>query len=284
MQTQIKHSKYRNTGILFELLIRQIASDLMHAPESKAVDVLKKFFTKTELSKELNLYSAVLKASKLDEGKASMLISTIVEQSRQLNRDKLSKEKYNLIKEIKKHYNLDEFFKAKIKDYKVSAAIYTVLEAANAKSVTDTDQLVTNRVVILEHLTNPIDSLDQDPVMKQFASESRETKLLSYKFLIQKFNEEYLDFSPEQKEVLREYINSITETTKLREFINTKFEKIRNELVKEIKKVKDPVVKIKLQEVVKYVKPLSTRQRVKDEHLVSLMQYLELIKELKAVK
>ena len=124
----IKHSKFKNTGLLFELLVRQATSDLMSNKMPEAVRIFKKYFTNTELSKEYNLYTSVINAPKLTEGKADILISTIVEQASRLDKEKLSKEKYNLIREIKKHYDLDNFFKAKIEAYKIHAAVYTLLK------------------------------------------------------------------------------------------------------------------------------------------------------------
>jgi hypothetical protein len=106
----IKHSKYRNTGILFELLVRQTTSDLINNQDSKAVKILKKYFTNTELGKEYSLYNTFAVSTKLSEAKAEILISTIVEQYRKLNFEKISKLKYNLIKEIKHTYDLDNFF------------------------------------------------------------------------------------------------------------------------------------------------------------------------------
>ena len=106
----IKHSKYRNTGILFELLVRQTTSDLINNQDSKAVKILKKYFTNTELGKEYSLYNAITTSPKLSEAKAEMLISTVLEQYNKLDREKINKSKYNLIKEIKQNYDLDNFF------------------------------------------------------------------------------------------------------------------------------------------------------------------------------
>ena len=149
----IKHSKYKNTGVLFELLVRQATSDLMSNTDPKAVKIFKKYFTDTELAKEYNLYSTVLNAPKLNENKAEILVSTITEQAKKLDRVKLDKEKYNLIKEIKKHYDLDNFFKAKIEAYKIYASIYTLIENQISKEFSDTKQLITNKLALLEHIT-----------------------------------------------------------------------------------------------------------------------------------
>ena len=78
----IKHSKYRNTGVLFELLVRQTTSDLIKNQDSKAVKILKKYFTNTELGKEYTLYNTVIASPKLSEAKADMMVNTIVEQYR----------------------------------------------------------------------------------------------------------------------------------------------------------------------------------------------------------
>lgn len=282
MQTRIKHSKYRNSGILFELLIRQITSDMMYAKESKAIGILKKYFTGTELAKELSLYNSILKVTSLAEGKAEMLINTICDQSKKLNREKLEKEKYNLIKEVKKHYKLDDFFKAKIKDYKVSAAIYTILEAANSKSVVDTDQLFSNKEIVLEHVTeNPINKLPEDSPIKDFIQEDRDVKVLTYKFLVERFNQKYDTLSTQQKDILKEYINNISDTVQLKEFLNTKLAEVKSTLTKLSSKVSNKVTAIKLQEVVKNIEPISARQSIKDDHLITLMQYYELVKEIR---
>ena len=109
----IKHSKYRNTGVLFELLVRQTTSDLLNNRDSKAVKILKKYFTNTELGKEYSLYNTLASSNQLSEAKAEILISTLIEQYVKLDSEKIDKLKYNLIKEIKSNYDIEEFFKAK---------------------------------------------------------------------------------------------------------------------------------------------------------------------------
>jgi len=101
----IKHSKYKNTGILFELLVRQITSDTLSGKDSKATNILKKYFVKTELGKEYKLYETLSKHKKLTEGKAEVIINSVIESSKNLNRGTLKRQKYNLINEIQNHYN-----------------------------------------------------------------------------------------------------------------------------------------------------------------------------------
>lgn len=282
----IKHSKYKNTGILFELLVRQSTSDLMSNKDPKAVKIFKKFFTNTELAKEYNLYNSILNAPKLSEGKAEVLVSTIIEQAKKLDRVKLDKDKYNLIKEIKKHYDLDDFFKAKIDTYKIYASIYTLIENQLSKQLNNTKQIIANKLTLLEHVTK--ESLTErkvaSKVVEEFLKEDKEIRILAYKILIEKFNEKYATLSVEQKEVLREYINNVSDTKNLRAYLNTKLLEVKTELTVIKESVQDKVLKIKLNEVLTFVKPIGPNEAIKDEVLIGLMQYYQLISELKAIK
>ena len=280
----IKHSKYKNTGVLFELLVRQATSDLMSNKDPKAVKIFKKYFTNTELGKEYNLYSSVLNSPKLNETKAEILVTTIVEQAKKLDRVKLDKEKYNLIKEIKKSYDLDDFFKAKIETYKIYASIYTLIENQISTEVHDTKQIITNKLSLLEHITK--ESLTErkvaSKVVEEFMKEDKEIRILAYKILVEKFNDRYAGLSNEQRDLLKEYINNISDTTKLRTYLNTKLLEVKTEITSLKATTKDKVLQIKLNEVLNFIKPMNPNESIKDEVLIGLMQYYQLISELKA--
>ena len=278
----IKHSKYRNTGILFELLVRQTTSDLINNQDSKAVKILKRYFSNTELGKEYSLYSTFSASPTLSEAKAEILISTILEQYKKLDFEKINKLKYNLIKEIKNNYDLDNFFKAKVDNYKPFASIYTIFESQNAKSI-DTKQVLLNKINLLEHLTakDMTDSKAPKSLVEEFMKEDKEIRLLAYKILVEKFNNKYKDMSERQKEVLKEYITNVSDTKNLKEYLNSQLETIKNELTTLKESTKDPVVKIKLEEVLKFIKPIKENQSIKDEVITGILQYCDLIDELK---
>lgn len=282
----IKHSKYKNTGVLFELLVRQSTSDLMSNVDSKAVKIFKKYFTNTELSKEYNLYNTVLNAPKLNESKAEVLVNTIIEQAKKLDREKLDKEKYNLIREIKKHYDLDNFFKAKIDAYKVYASVYTLIENQLSSTMNDTKQIITNKLSLLEHITK--ETLTErkvaSKVVEEFMKEDKEIRVLAYRILVEKFNEKYSSLSAEQKDLLKEYINNISDTKKLKTYLNTRLLEVKTEIIGFKETTKDKVLKIKLNEVLNFIKPIAANESIKDEVLIGLMQYYQLISELKATK
>jgi hypothetical protein len=280
----IKHSKYRNTGILFELLVRQTTSDLLNNQDSKAVKILKKHFTNTELGKEYSLYSAFVTSPKLSEAKAEILISTILEQYKKLSHETLSKAKYNLIKEIKKTYNLEDFFKAKIENYKPYASVYTIFESQSSPN-SDTKQIVLNKINLLEHITHESIKDMQAPqsMVEELMNEDKEIRILTYKLLVEKFNKKYQGLSERQKGILKEYVSSISDSANLRKFLNAKLKEIKQELIEQTEKVEDKVTKIKAEEVVKFIKPLKEGIAIKDETITGILQYCELIDELKRV-
>ena len=279
---KIKHSKFKNPGILFELLVRQITVDTLRGADSPAIDMIKKYFVKTELGREYKLYETILKSRVLNEGRANMFISTAIDNSKKLNRSFLKKQKYNLIKEIKDCYKVEEFFGAKIKSYKELASLYTLIEGAHSEISTDTQQLIDNKITLLEFLTKQETSEERkQTVLEEFASYDKDTRILTYKVLIEKFNTKYDDLSKDQKQVLKEYINSVDSTPSLRNFYNSKIIELKSTLSEVINSIKDKTTQIKVNEVSKLLVELGKRDKVDSTNLVDLLQYYELIQEIK---
>ena len=283
---KIKHSKFKNTGILFELLVRQIASDTISGADSAAIGLVKKYFSKSELHKEHKLYQALVSTKALTEGKAESLINATLEISSRLNRSALRKEKYNLIKDIRESYGIEEFFKSKINNYSQYAAAYNLIEAHNSLEFVEPSQVIENKVTLLEHITRKEVSKEdvKDRVLEEYAKMDKGTRILAYKMLLEKFNEKYGDMSPAQKTVLKEYINNISDTGKLREFVNESYTAIKSQIVQLSKTVVDKTIQIKLNEVATFLKPLDKNQSVKDDNIIALLQFHQLIDELKSVK
>ena len=278
---KIKHSKYKNTGILFELLVRQITADTLKGSESKAITLLKEYFVKTELGREYKLYESLVKSKVLNEGRANIFISTTLENSKKFNRKALKKQKYNLINEIKKYYNLESFFGSKISNYKQIAAIYTLIESYNCKEVTDLDQINSNKITLLEFLTkSEVKKEDKDKVLKEFSSYDKDLRQLTYRVLLEKFNKKYDGLSVEQKEILKEFIYSVDSTPSLREFYNSKVNILKETLSKTSKNIKDKATQIKITEVAKLLVELDKNDKIDNDNLVDLLQYYELVKEI----
>jgi len=279
----IKHSKYKNTGILFELLVRQVTADTLNGVDSAAINLIQKYFVKSELGKEYKLYEALTKTTTLTEGKANVLIQTLLESSKKLNRRALKKEKYNLINEIKDSYNLEEFFKTKLPHYKVHAAYYMLSEVQNTEALVDTNIIVNNKMTLLEHLsTSDINGEKVEAeVLKEFQSYDKDTRMLTYRILMEKFNGKYDGLHTSQKEVLRQYVNSVDSTPVLREFYNTEVGKIKSQLTELLSQITDKAVQIKINEVSTLIEELDKTANVTSDNIVNILQYLELVEELK---
>ena len=283
MAQRVKHSKIKNTGILFELLSRQITVDVMNGNDkSKSVEVLKKFFNeKTELGKENQLYQVLLKENYNSTRKAEKLVDAVLRAREKLQNKKLRNEKYNLIKEIKRNYVVEDFFRARIPNYKVYASIYKTF-LAETTPVFDPKEEVDSNFSIIEHITrNKVKPRDTDSqVISEFKNEDKDLRLLSYQLMVDNFNGKYKSLNSMQRNLLKEYVNNISNTNKLREFINSEVVKIKQILNKILPRVSDDITKIKLTEAIKQTDTLSKGKIVKDKQVVSLMRYYELIKEL----
>jgi hypothetical protein len=282
---RIKHNKFRNTGVLFELLVRQIASDTLANTDSKAVKIVKKYFHNSEIAKEHKLYHTILTAPRLSEGKAESLINATTDLAKKLNKEQLIKEKYNLIKEIKKHYNLESFFKSKVNNYKTLAAAYTLFESAMENKFVEPKQMVLNKLTLMEHITKKqLIAEETNDVAIELAKEDKNVRILAYRMLIEKFNTKYSTLSERQKLVLKEFINNISNPEHLKVYINENLNKVKTELTTLVNEIDDKTTQIKLNEVITLIKPISSKSSVKDDHLVTLLQYQQLAEEIKKVK
>ena len=279
----IKHSKFRNTGILFEVVVRKITSETLSGKNSPAIEILKSHFVNTELGKEYKLYETIFKSSKLDSSKANAVLDTVLEQSKKLNRSGIRKEKYNLISELKKHYNVEDLFKTKMNDYKAQASLYTLVEAYNTTKLIDPNQIIDNKVTILEHLTSKEVVRDsvKNNIIEEFKSQDKDIRTLTYYVLLEKFNDKYSSLNSKQKHILKEFIESVDNTSRLKEFYNNEVNLIKTTIKEGIKKTKSEVVKIKLNEVSSLIKELDKRTVIKSDHLVDLLQYHSLLEELR---
>lgn len=276
--TKISHSKYRNSGILFELLVRKITSEMISEQNSNAVNILKRYFTGTEIAKENRLYQTLLKNQNLTEGKANSVISTISSLSKKLDRSKLAREKYNLIKEIKASYDIEDFFKASIDNYKTLASIYTLIES-NFVEDPSPQLIVSSKSNLLDYLIENKES-EEDTIATELASMDKGERFLVYKVMLENFNKKYHDLGDEQKLILKTYVNNISNSPALKEFINKKFTKLKQSLLENQKRIDDQVTSIKIGEIITFIDPIIESKKMKDDYVVSLLQYIELNEEI----
>ena len=278
---KFKHSKYKNTALLFELLTIQIASDTMNNKLSEALRILKRHFKKgTELHTELSLYKALSKNTLKTRENAFRLIESVLEKRRKINRKKLAEQKYKLNKDIKNIYG-DEFYKTRVNSYRTYAHIHNLFEYTEADNPL---QYAVVRENLIENLLQKKSAEDKRTSLREnsILDKDDELRLITYKILVDKFNKKYEVLTSGQKEILKEYINSISNSPQLKEFVDKKALQLKRRLLKAQKNLKDNVLKIKLRELSNLLEEkIVNFPTVKDDNILSLLQYEELLKELK---
>jgi hypothetical protein len=277
---KLKHNKYKNTGVLFELLVRQIATDTLNNKDSNATSIIKKHFGRnTELSKELKLYQATIKESFDSEYKASEFLNIVLTERSKLNTQTLNRQKYNLIKDIKNSYVIDDFFKYRVTNYKENASIYKLFEYS---SNDNPKQHIDCKSTLLEHITGKSKkSIVESKVNENYSKQPKEVRLLAWKLLVENFNEKYTALTKKQRSVLKEYINSVDNSEKLKSFVVKECNILESALNKI--NITDDVIKIKVNEVIKLTAKLKESKIISESQVLSLLRYYELYKELKKV-
>lgn len=274
---KIKHSKFKNTAMLFELLTRQITSDIISSNESVAIQILKKYFNKnTELIKEYTLYKTLCDERLKSDTKANMLIEAVLKAKRGLNKNRLQNEKYELIKAIKENFDIDSFFQTKVQNYKLLASVYKIFEYNEFENPVE---ITKSRITILENITSKqnISTITEDVAI---SNESKEVRLMAYKYLVEKFNAKYMNLSEPQKVLLREYIENVSNTNNLKSLVQTEAVTIKRLFTKNMHRVKDKSLKIKLQEVVTLLDEYQTIKKIEENHISALLRYYSLIEDL----
>ncbi len=279
---KVKHNKIRNTGLLFEFLLRQITSDVLNKDNGQAVKIVKeKFNENTELGKELALYNVLITKKFKSDSKADYFINEVMKARNDLNNSVLRRERYNLIKEIQSNYNLQKFMSSKVPNYKTYASIYTLFEYDKSLSP---DQKTESFFNIVEHVTTNDNSIKLSETVRTLPDDE-DLRILTYKTLLEKFNQKYTKLSAAQKNLLREYINNVSNTNSLKDTLKEIVKGLKQDLKKHSKNLKDEVVKIKMTEALKSINKFcglnDKSDVVKDEYVVQTMRYLELLKELK---
>ena len=284
MARKLKHSKIKNTSILFEVLTRQITADVLAGKDTKTVGMVKKFFNEnTELGKELQLYRILSEKTYDSTDKAKQLLETVIKSRQRLSNSKLRSEKYNLIKQIKENYNVSDFFNVRIPNYKILASIYNIFQAESTNDTFDVEDVVNSKFTVLESISGKKTKSKKENFLKEYREKDKDLRLLAYQILVDKFNSKYKSLNESQKDLLKNYINNISNTNSLREFVDNEVLKTKTELKKHLPKVSDKITKIKLSEAINQINTISKGKVVTEKQVLNLMRYYELVKEIKNV-
>ena len=273
---RIKHSKVKNTGLIFELLVRQVASDTMNNRNSKALRIIKKHYnSKSELSKELKLYRTIADEKFVTEAKAEKFVEAVLRARNEINESQLRRDKYNLIKDLKANYNVEDFFKSRVKNYKVQATTYKLFEYAEAD---DPKEYTSSKFTLIEHVCSEPKKQNSAP---KLSSEHKDVRILASKLVVDKFNEKYSNLSAPQKRMLKEYINNVTNSVKLRKYVMLETKNLQKNISSLRATVPSKVIRIKLNEVTNLLNELNKKHLIQDKDVLTMLRYYELVNELK---
>ena len=242
-----KHSKIRNTGLLFEILLRQVTADILdNRQKNRALDIIKQRFNEnTELGKELGLYNVLLNQKFNSDKKADYFITEVVKNHAKLNKSKLRREKYNVIKEIKSSFDIPKLLSSKVPNYKIYASVYKLFEYYNSLSPEDKTETYFH---LVENITKPQPVTKFSELVNKNSNLDEDERILTYRILLEKFNSKYTKLNKPQRLLLKEYINNVSNTNSLKEFIDNEVIKIKRALKKLLPNVNDKITKIKLAE------------------------------------
>lgn len=284
---KVKHSKFKNTAILFELLVKQITQEVLsNTNKNLSEKIIKEFFnSKRELAKELKLYNWITKEKFSNADDAKLFLSEVVEERKKLDESKLAKEKYNLIRTIKESYELEKFLSSNLQNYKLLASIYKIFESKIHGRKVEIRDFIDSNNTILEHITTKkLSNKPQDKLYEEFKKQSEDLRLLTYKLLIENFNSKYSNLDDSQKGLLREFINNVSNTSTFSKFISEEAKKVLTSLISESKDITDKVTKIKITEMVKLFKSDNFLKENSEKQVSVLMLTYELLKEIRNVK
>lgn len=283
---KIKHSKFKNTGFLFELLTRQITVEILNGSEEKAKRIIREFYGRgTELSKELRLFNLLINEKYNTESKAEKFIDVVLEAHTKLDYKKLQREKYNLVKSIKENFEINNFLSSPVTNYKILASIHKLFEGKKA-DVLDIKDVFDSKLTLVEHISSNSPSTlkeKEDRLVEEYRKQEKDLRLLTYKILVETFNKKYTNLNEEQKSLLREYINNVTNTSKFNEYFESQLIKTITSLHELYKNMGDKITKIKLRETINVLKKQKIGKKITDEQVSALMMSYELIKEIKNV-
>ena len=283
---KIKHSKFKNTGFLFELLTRQVTLEIINGSDEKAKGIIKEFYGKgTELSKELRLFNLLINEKYNTESKAEKFIDVVLEAHTKIDYKSLQREKYNLVKAIKENFEINNFLSSPVTNYKILASIHKLFEGKK-NDILDVKDVFDSKLTLVEHISSNSPSTlkeKEDKLVEEYRKQEKDLRLLTYKILVETFNKKYTNLNDEQKSLLREYINNVNNTSKFNEYFESELIKTITELHSLYKSMKDKITKIKLRETINVLKKQKIGKKITDEQVSALMMSYELIKEINSV-
>lgn len=275
MAKRLKHKKLKNTGLLYEFLLRQITSDILQGKAPVSLNVIRKHFKNgTPLQEELQLYNMLLSKKVSDTSLAVRFIDAAISSRNSLNLQELNKQKYHLIKDISKLYEEKDLFRTRVENYPMYASIGILFENKEVDNLIEyTDKKVRLSEFLLKENTAP----KTEEVSTTLENIDPELRSIVVRVLIEKINKKWDNLHSNQKRVLRHYLYNLSNVNST-DFLKEEVSNIRKELT--AVKTTEPVLEAKIKELLNLLQPLENITVVEESHYLLMLRYYELINEL----
>ena len=282
---KIKHSKLKNTGLIYQVLVRNISIDILQNKDnSPAINILKNNFKYgTQLNQQYLLYNILLTNKVKNMQQAQLLLNEVLQLHNRLDKKKLLQQKYNVVQQIKQYYILQNLFLTRILEYKILASIYKVFQSRLVIQSYDPVDIINSKQIVLQYLTNTLQVKQQNnQIIQNFIRQDRDTQILAYKLLIERFNNKYKNsLNQDQKLLLNKYMHSFSNVGILKQYLQINIPIVINTIQQINKNITDNVVKIKIDQVLHQLNTITQSKIIKDNHIIALLKTFSLIQQLK---
>lgn len=282
MSSLFKHNKKRNSGLVFEFLVRQMSSDMLDgnaARYAKAVDITRRYFSEGMiLSKEKQLHDVLRNTRGVTESRARRVLAEVMRHSRALDSKTLEIKKNNLIKECNYAFGQDFFVRHRVPEYRLLGSVQIILDACRSKhTLTENVANLELEEAVVRYMTTSAPA----PI-----TESKKEEIDSFVCALasKRFREKYGNsLSKRQNSLLEAFVYSSMngDESSLFEYMNNEKASIlktirESKVIKEI--VEDDVMRSKLDEAEKRLVGMGTGNV--EEAVKEIMLYQKLAEEL----
>lgn len=275
-----KHNKKRNSGLVYEFLVRRLGSQLVEQDKEGAVktaEIAETYFSPGEpLCNELELFKAIRDTRGVSKDTARRILGEVTRQAARQDVRKLDIKKSNLIKELNYTFGRDFFDKHRLPEYRLLASIQLYIDGRRGKQINENFEALQLEDGLISWMTTV-------PSVKQGLDEKVDELVCT--MAAKRFNEKYGNsLNSGQKSLLESYVRSLVteKLSDLQKKVESDKRKIATLLISSYKMKEVQEDKVMKQRYVEATKRLSELDTAKaDENVIEeMMLFHKLAEEL----